>query len=71
MGKSNLSFPERFQLENILLWTDLCTAAIVGRFSALYINRSLTKNFSIETFLEMTDSSVKSPGKSNMMSKTG
>ena len=30
--------------------------AIVGRFSALYINQSLTKNFPIETLLEMTDS---------------
>ena len=30
--------------------------AIVGRFSALYINQSVTKNFSIETLLEMTDS---------------
>ena len=36
--------------------------AIVGRFLALYINRSLTKNFPIETLLEMIDSSVKSPG---------
>ena len=29
---------------------------IVGRFSALYINQSLTKKFPIETLLEMTDS---------------
>jgi len=30
--------------------------AIVGRFSALYINQSITKKFLIETLLEMTDS---------------
>ena len=28
----------------------------------LYINRSLTKNFPLETLLEMIDSSVRSPG---------
>jgi len=36
--------------------------AVVGRFSALYINQSLTKKFPIETLLEMIDCSVKSPG---------
>ena len=49
-------------IRKFLLWTDLCTVAIAGRFSALYINQSLTKKFPIETFLEMIDSSVKSPG---------
>ena len=39
--------------------------AIVGRFSALYINQSLTKKFPIETLLEMIDSSVLSLGEFN------
>ena len=36
--------------------------AIVGRFSALYINRSLTKMFPIVRLLEMIGSSIKRLG---------
>ena len=38
---------------------------------SLFINRSVTKKFPIETLSEMIDSSVRSLGKSNMISRPG
>ena len=52
----NLSFPERFQLRTFLLGTDLSTVPKIYLLLLLYINRSITKYFLIETFLEMIDS---------------